>query len=200
MLKEWPGWFDNLCSVQNASYSCHLLGLSVRFLLYSTYILAALPHLQQFIDFGHSVQFPFLHILLHVWVVFCVCCIQCGGIACQNPVISSSKLPYNDIFVKGFGCGFWLPPADNIPPKGITGLHSNTMWYDREYVACHIGEISVIWVCILLLAPAVGYIRYPKCTANCHQIAVVIIEIWINMPPILCSIRRWIQIECGGEE
>jgi len=44
----------------------------------------------------------------------------------------------------GLACGFWLPPADNILAKGITGLHSNAMRYDRDYVVHHIGEISVL--------------------------------------------------------
>jgi len=31
MLKVWPGCIDNLCSIWNVSYSCHLFILSVRF-------------------------------------------------------------------------------------------------------------------------------------------------------------------------
>ena len=46
--------------------------------------------------------------------------------------------------------------ANNILPKRKTGLHSDTMWYNREYVVSHIGEISVLWVCFLLLAQPVG--------------------------------------------
>jgi len=68
-------------------------------------------------------------------------------------MIGSSELPNNDFFVKGLACGFWLPPDNNISAKGKTGLHSDNMWYDKEYVARHIGEIGVLWVCLLLLTP-----------------------------------------------
>jgi len=57
------------------------------------------------------------------------------------------------------------------------------MWYDREYVMHHIWEIGVLRVRCLLLTPPVGYVRYPKCTAHLHWVGVVIIEIWINLPP-----------------
>jgi hypothetical protein len=55
-----------------------------------------------------------------------------------------SKLPYNDFFAKGLTCGFELPSADNISAKGKTALYFDTMWYDREYIACHIGEICIL--------------------------------------------------------
>jgi len=161
---------------------------------------ATLPHLQKVLDLGHSVRFPDLRLCLHFWVVFSVCRIQFCLVAWQNPAIGSSELPYNDSFAKCVTCGFWLPPADNILPKLQTGLHSDTMWYDREYVARHIGEISVLWVLFLLLPPPVRSVRYPKCTANLHCVAVVIIEIWINLPPVLWCIRRWTQIEPGGRQ
>jgi len=143
MLKERPGCFDDLFTVRNLSYSGQLLDLSTPFLLGSTNILAALPHLQKVVNLGHSVRFPFLHLCLHFRVVFCVCCIQIWVSACHNPVIGSSKLPYNDLFAQGLACGFSLPPADNISAQGKTGLHSATMWYDREYVTRRIGEIGV---------------------------------------------------------
>jgi hypothetical protein len=42
------------------------------------------------------------------------------------------------------------------------------MGYDREYVTGHIGEIGLLSVRFLLLAPPLGYVQYPKCTANLH--------------------------------
>jgi len=160
--------------------------------------MAALPHLQKVVNLGHSVQCPFLRLFLHFRVVFCVCGIQFRVSACLNPVIGSSKLPYDDFFAKGLACGYWLPPANHNSAKGKTGLHSDTMWYDREYVARHIGEIGVLWVRFLLLAPPIGYVRYPTCTANLHSIGVVIIEIWMNVSPVLWCFRRRIQIEPGS--
>jgi len=137
---------------------------------------------------------------LHFRVAICVHHIECWVIACQYLIIGFSKLPYNNIFAKGLNCGFWLPPADNISPKGQTGLHSDTIWFDREYIACHIGVIGLLWFCFLLLAPPVGDIRYPKCPGILHWVVVVIIEISTNLPPVLWRFRRWIQIEpCGGQ-
>jgi len=133
-------------------------------------------------------------------VAFCVRVIQFWINACHNPVIGSSELPYNAFFAKGLACGFWLPPADIISAKGNTGLHSDTMWYDWEYGVRHIGEIGVLWVCFLLLTPPVGYVRYPKCTAKLHWVGVVIIEVWINLPPVLRCFRRQIQMEPGGSQ
>jgi hypothetical protein len=94
-------------------------------------------------------------------------------------------------------CSFWHPPAANISAKGTTAIHCDIMWYDREYLACHIGEISVHWVRFVMLTPAVGYIQYPKCTANIHWVVVVVIEIWIYLPPGLWYFRWWIYIEPG---
>jgi len=110
----------------------------------STLVFASLPHLQKVVNLGNSVQFPFLHLFLHFCVVFCVHGIQFWVSACQNPVIGSSKLPYNGFFAKGLACGCSLPPGNNISAKGKTGLHSDTMWYDSEYVAPHIGEKGVL--------------------------------------------------------
>ena len=62
-------------------------------------------------------------------------------------------------FAMGLACGFWLPPANHISAMGKTGLHSDTMWYDREDVLRHIGDIGVLWVSFLLLTPPVGYER-----------------------------------------
>jgi len=102
------------------------------------------------------------------------------------------------LFPKGSRLWFWLPPADNISAKGKSGFHSDTMKYDREYVARNIGEISVLWVRFLLLVPPIGYVRLPKCTANIHWVRVVIIEIWIDLSPVLCCVRRRIHIEPGS--
>ena len=116
----------------------------------------------------------------------------------QNPGITSSKLPYTGVFVKGLACGYWLPSAYNISDKRTTGLHYDTMWYDTEYVARHIGETSVLWVCCILLPSPVSNIGYPKCTANLHWVGVVIIEIWSNLPPVLWYFRPWIQRQPSG--
>jgi len=198
MLKELLGCFDNLFRVQNVSYSGHLLVLSAWFLLGSTYVLAALPHLQKVVNLGHSVQVPFLYLFLHFGEVFCVCGIPFCVSACQNTVIGSSELPYNDFFTKGLASGLWMPPANNILAKGKTGLHSDILCYDREFVVPHIGQISILWVRVLLLGPPIGYVRYPQCTANLQWVGVVIIEIWINLSAVLWCFRRQIQINPGG--
>jgi len=74
------------------------------------------------------------------------------------------------------------------------------MRYAGEYVARHIGEISVFLVRFFLLSPPISYVRYPKCTANLYWVRVVIIEIWIDLSPVLCCFRRRIQIEPGGSQ
>jgi len=165
MFKDWPGCFDVLFHIRTVSYGCHLLGLGVRFLLCSTSALAALPHLLQVVDLGHDVKFFFLCLSLHFQVILWVHHIQCWVIACQNPVIGSSNLPYTNLFANGISCGFWLPQADRISPKGKTGLHSHNMWYDREYVSCRIREIALHWVSVLLLLPPVGC-----CTVGCARV------------------------------
>jgi len=138
----------------------------------------------------------FFHCLsIQFKVVFSFCCIPCWIIACQYPNIGSSKLPLYDFFAKSLACGFWLPPADNVSPKGKMGLHSDTMWHDREYVACLIREISVLWVRWLFLKPPGGNIQYPQCTTDLHGVGVVIIKARINLPPVLRWFRWWIQIE-----
>jgi len=200
MLKEWTGCVDNLLHVRNVFYGGHLLVSSMRFHLCSTQVLAALLHLQNVMNIGHSVQFPFLRLFLHFQVIFCVHGIQFWVSASQNPVIGLSELPYNDFCAKGLTCGFWLPLANTIGAKGKTGLQSNTMQNVRWYVACHIGEIGVLWVHFLLLAPTLGYVQYPMCSATHHWLGVVIIEIWINLSPVLWCFRRWFQIELGGSQ
>jgi len=107
-------------------------------------ILAAQPHHQKVVHLGHSVQFPLLRLFLHFRVIFCDRGIQFRVSACQNRVIGSSKLPYYEFFAKGLPCGFLVPSAINISAKGKTGLHADTRWYDREYIARHLGEIGVL--------------------------------------------------------
>jgi hypothetical protein len=69
------------------------------------------------------------------------------------------------------------------------------MWYYRQYVGRHSGEIGVLSVSLLLLSPPVSYVWYPKCTANLRWVGVVIIESEINFPPVLGWFRRLIEIE-----
>jgi len=102
--------------------------------------------------------------------------------------------------VQGLACGFWLPPADNISLKGYTGHHSDTMRYVGECISCHSRESSVLGVRFLLMSPPVGDIWYPQCIANLHWVAVIIIEIWNNLPPVLRWIQQGIRIEPGGDQ
>jgi len=82
----------------------------------------------------------------------------------------------------GRASGFGLPQADNISPKAKTGLHSDTVWYDREYIQCQSREIGVLWVCFLSLILPVGDVLNPKCAANICTVGVVIIHIRIHLP------------------
>ena len=198
MLKKWPGCYDDLFRVWNVSYSGHLLDMRAGFGLGSMLVLAALPHLQKVVNLGHCVQFPFLSLCLHFWVVFCVHGIQFWVSACQNDIIGSSKLPDNEFFAEGLAWGLGLPPANDFSAKGKTGLHSDTIWSDGKWVVRHIGEIGVFWVRFFLLVPPIGYVRYPKCTTHLHWVGVVIIEIWINLSPVPWCFRRRIRIEPGG--
>jgi hypothetical protein len=50
----------------------------------------------------------------------------------------------------------------------------------------------------LLLAPPIGYVRYPKCTANLHWVGVLILEIWINLSSVLSCCRQQIQLKPGS--
>jgi len=158
MLKGLPGCFNDLFRVPNESYSGYLLVSSARFVQGSMEVQAALPHLQNVMNLGHSVQFPFVRIFLHFRVAFCVCSIQFRVSAGLNPVIGSSILPYDNYVAKRPACGFCLRPTRYISAKGKTGLHFDSMWYDREYVACHIGEIGALRTRFLLLAPPDGYV------------------------------------------
>jgi hypothetical protein len=115
-------------------------------------------------------------------------------------LLTSRKLPNNNIFTKRLTWGFQPPPADNISARGHTGFYSTTMWHDREYVPCHIREIGIHCGRFLLLTPPVGYVRDPKWTANLHWIGVVIVGVWIKLPPALWCFRWRIQIGTGGGE
>jgi hypothetical protein len=81
---------------------------------------------------------------------------------------------------------------------GKTGHHFDTMWYDREHALWHIGEIGILSVRFLLLSPPVSYVWYPKCTTQLHCVGLVIIEIWIDLPPVLWGFRLRLQLEPGG--
>jgi hypothetical protein len=74
------------------------------------------------------------------------------------------------------------------------------MWCDRDYVASHIEEIGVLWVRFVLLAQPMGYIRYPECTANLQLVGMVIIEILINLSPVLWRFRRQNQLVPGRSQ
>jgi len=144
------------------------------------------------------VQYSQLHLSVQFDVVFSFCCIQYWVTAYQYYIFGSRKAPYYNCFAAGLDCGFWLPPADHISLNGKTSLDSNTMWYDREYVRCHIWVISILWVCFLSLAPPVCDICYPKRTADHHRVRVVIIQIWINLAPDLWWFRRGIGMDLCG--
>jgi len=110
------------------------------------------------------------------------------------------KTTLQRLFINGLACGFWLSPTKDISLEGKSGFQPDTMWYDREYAACHIGDIGVLWVRFILLPPPAGYVWDATCTANLHWVGVVVIQIWINWPPVLWILRRWIQIEPGGRK
>jgi len=94
----------------------------------------------------------------------------------------------------GLAFGFCMPPADNNQHTAKSSLHSTAMCCVREYIVCHIKEIGVLWVHFLLSAPPVPNIQYSKYTSNVHRICVVIITVWINLPPVLWWFRQWIQV------
>jgi len=198
MMKIWPGCFNHLFSIWNVTYGCHLLAMSARSFLGRCYVLAALSQLQNVVDLGHTVQFSFLRLFLQFQVISIFCGIQWCTIFCEYSLIGSSNLSDYNFFQKCPANSIRLSPANHVSPKGKTGLHSDSMSYNRVYVVCHIGEIDVLWVHFILLAPPVSDIRWSKCTANLHWVGVVIIMIRINLPPVLWWLKRWIQIEpCG---
>jgi len=177
MLTDWAECFYDCFSVWNVSYGRHLLVFSTRFFLYSTLVSTLLPHLQKVVHLGHSVQYSFLHLSLHLEVIFTFCRVQGWVITCQDSMIGSIKLPYYNFFAKSLACGFWLLPVDKVLPNGQTGLHQDTMWYDRTFITCHNREISMVWVCVFVLTLQVNYIRCLKCTAILHVVGVVFIKI-----------------------
>jgi len=184
-LTEWPGWFDDLFHVINVYYGCYLHVLSATFLLCYTQVLAALPHLQKVTEVCHSEQFSFPNHIHDFRDDFFVRGIQCCVIACQYPIIGWRNLPYNEWFANGLASGFWMPWAGTIMSNGSNGLHWENMSYGRDYFVYHIQEIGVLWVRRLLLAPPVSYVQFPKCTATLHWVRVVIIEICLNVRPVV---------------
>jgi hypothetical protein len=200
MLKQWSGWFDDLFNVQYVCYSCHLLGMSAWFLLCYTYVLADLPHLQNFVDLGHSVHCHFLPQCHLFRVVLYVRCIQFTVITSQSRSIGLSQLHHTECFANSLSCGFWLPPAENNLPKGKTALHLDTTLHDGKFVVCLFWEIGIHGVYFTELVPPVGNVQYRKCTLNHHWLGVVIIEIEITLPPAHWWFRRWIQIKPAGSQ
>jgi hypothetical protein len=95
-------------------------------------------------DLGHSVQITFLCVLLQFEVIVSFRQIHCHAIAHQYMIIGSNKLPYHNILRKYHASGFKLSPANNESLKGNTGLYSKAMWYNEDYVAYRIEEISVL--------------------------------------------------------
>jgi len=132
MLKIWPECFDDLFGMWNESYGCHLVVMSARLLLCSMQVLAALPHLQNVMDLGHSVQCSFIRFFLQCKAVFSFCSIQPHTIVCRNSVIGLSKLACYGSFPKHVPSGSELSPANIISPKWKTGLQFKAVWYNRE--------------------------------------------------------------------
>jgi hypothetical protein len=118
--------------------------------------LAALPQLQKVVDIGHWVQLLLLCLSLQLHVIISTGWIQFSIVTSQLSVIGWSELPYYGYFAKGLACDFSLPPRDHISPMGNTCLHSDTVRYDREYIAYRIGEIGVLCVRYVLLPGPVG--------------------------------------------
>jgi hypothetical protein len=146
MSKDWPTCSECLFSIWNVFCDCNVLALRARFLLSNMWIVATLPPLRTVVDLSHSVQLYFLCLPHHFSVIFSFHCILCCTITRQYPIIGLNKLPYYDIFLNRHACGCWLPPPDNISHKVKTSFNSNTMTYDRAHTACHIREISKLWV------------------------------------------------------
>jgi len=159
ILRVCPGWINDHFSNQNVSNSCHLFGLSTSIFLGRTEGLTALQHLSNVVNLGYSGQISFLYFPVQFYDVFSFDCIQYRIIACQSPINASRILPYNKSLGMCLVLGFWLHPSEKVSVMGKPGLHSVTMWYDIEYVPCHIGEIGVHWVCCFLLVPPVDNIR-----------------------------------------
>jgi len=91
MWKVWPGCFDDLFRVRNVSHCGHLLISSAGFLLCSTQVLAALPHLPKVVNLGHSVQFPFLHLFLYFHVISVFIVSNAGSAAAKIPILARAN-------------------------------------------------------------------------------------------------------------
>jgi hypothetical protein len=76
MLSVLPRPINDLFRICNVSYSSQLLVLRTGFLLYSTYVLPALRHLQNVVDIGHSVNCSFLHLTFHFQDLFRISHVQ----------------------------------------------------------------------------------------------------------------------------
>jgi len=74
------------------------------------------------------------------------------------------------------------------------------MWYDRGSIPCHITEISVLWVCFIVLTPPVGDIWYTKLAAIFLLVRVVIITIQIILCSFLWTFRQWIEINPSSSQ
>jgi len=159
MLKDWPGCFDDLLSIYNVSHSRDLSILSAKFLLCHTLVSATLPHRQKVIDLFCLVQLLSRCLFLRRYVFISTGCLKYSGVASEWCVIGSRELCYYIMFAQGPAFGLWLPAPDLISPTRLTGLHSNVVRYDKEYVACHIGVIGALCVHFFLLETKVGDIR-----------------------------------------
>jgi hypothetical protein len=90
------------------------------------------------------------------------------------PCNSSSNMSNCYYSTKRLACGSWLPPGDTISPMAHTGLYSDTISNDNEYITCHIIAIDALLVRFVYLIPPVRHIRYPTCTTNHHWLRAVI--------------------------
>lgn len=194
MLIVWPRGFDDHFGIWNGSYGRHLLFFWMRFFLCSTLVLGALPHLQKVMNLRHSLQLSRLSLIVQFQVIFSFRGIRFCAITCQYSNLGLSKVPNYDIFLKHLASSFKLFPANIISPKGETGLHSNTMWHNRESITSNIVVIATVSLRFLLLAPLVSNIQLPKCPANHHGIRLVISNIPINLSPVGWQFSQNIEI------
>jgi hypothetical protein len=100
MLIVWAGCYDNLFSIWNVFYNCHLLYLRMRLILYCTYILPALQHLQTVMVIGCSVQCLLLRRSSHYLVTCTLCVVYCEVITWQYRNIGSSTLLSKAFFAR----------------------------------------------------------------------------------------------------
>jgi len=189
MINVWPRCYDDLFRVRMVSEGGHMPLLYAKFLLCSTYVLTALPHVQKVVNFGNSVHIPFLPLFLHFRVGSSVHWIQSWVIACQNLVTGSRKFLYNDFCARYLACDFDCLQLITSRTREIFDSTLKPCGV-RSYFARHILEINVLRLGFLLLVLPVRTIWYQIFAANLHWVAVVIIEIWINLPPVLWCFRR----------